>query len=102
MTPAQLMIVALCVLPTSPANRYDREWLRLIQLAEGANCPVKFLSRYDRIIGFNSHHSETWRVETCHGEMEYGVDFYPKDEFPGRKVEFEVKPVAPSPPPPTK
>ena len=72
------------------SDTLESSWLKLIQADFDSSCSIKRIGVGNVISGNNGYRSEQWFLETCHGNMEYQVNYYPLDAFPERKKSYEV------------
>jgi hypothetical protein len=72
------------------AGTLDTSWLRLIKADFDPSCDVLRSKVGTVVAGNNGYRSEQWFMQTCRGNFEYQVAYYPPTAFPGRASPYEV------------
>ena len=73
----------------------EAQWLKLIEAEVGTACEVKKLRVTHTAVGNNGVRFETWVMQTCLGQVEYGTAYHPPAAFPNRPSPYEVKRLTP-------
>ena len=77
------------------AGTPESNWLGLIKASLGQSCAVSLTKVGTTVSGNNGLRSEQWFLQTCRGQAEYWVSYYPPVAFPKRVSPYEVKRVSP-------
>jgi hypothetical protein len=97
---AKIIVLALALsFPTwsaAEASSLESNWLGLIKKSLGPHCAVSLTKVGKTVSGNNGLRSEQWFLQTCHGQAEYWVSYYPPAAFPKRASPYEIKQVSPS------
>jgi hypothetical protein len=83
-------LLSLVGSPATAAETLDAAWLRIIKTEFEPSCAVEHSSTGSVIAGNNGFRSEQWIVQTCLGQFEYRVVYYPQATFPDRASPYEV------------
>jgi hypothetical protein len=96
-TPILTLALALSLPAWSPvvAGTPESNWLGLIQSSLGHSCAVSLTKVGTTVSGNDGLRSEQWFLQTCRGQAEYWVSYYPPAAFPKRASPYEVKRVPP-------
>jgi hypothetical protein len=96
-TPVLTLALALSLPAWSPvvAGTPESNWLGPIQSSLGHSCAVSLTKVGRTVSGNNGLRSEQWFLQTCRGQAEYWVSYYPPAAFPKRASFYEVKRVPP-------
>ena len=78
------------------ATDLDKDWMGLIQTKFAPSCRVTLKKVGFVVAAVNGYRDEQWFVETCKGDYEYRVEYYPQEFFPDRATPYEIIQVSPS------
>ena len=98
-TATRILVLSLALsLPAwsvAAAGTPESNWLGLIKASLGSSCAVSLTKVGNTVSGNNGLRSEQWFLQTCRGQAEYWVSYYPPVSFPKRASPYEVKLVSP-------
>lgn len=89
------VVLALTGSAVLAAESIDDAWLRLIETSF-PSCAVTRTKTDSAVAEKNGYRAERWSVQTCHGDFEYQVAYYPPSAFPDRASPYEVIRIAAS------
>ncbi len=79
----------------SSSSDLDQAWMKLIEAKFAPSCSVALKKVGYVVAAVNGYRDEQWFFETCQGEFEYRVEYYPPEAFPTRVTPYEIIQVAP-------
>jgi hypothetical protein len=96
----RILVLALALsLPAWSAaapDTLESNWLGLIKTGLGSSCAVSLTKVGTVVSGNSGFRSEQWFLQTCRGQAEYWVSYFPPAIFPKRASPYEVKQASPS------
>jgi len=84
------MLLLLVAMPAGASASMKDAWLKLIKAELPPNCAVSITKVGTVVSGNNGSRDEQWFVNTCSGNREYWVYFYPPSAFPDRHSPYAI------------
>jgi len=90
------LVLSLPAWCAAASDTLESNWLGLIKTSLGPSCAVSLTKVGTTVSGNNGSRSEQWFLQTCRGQAEYWVSYYPPRAFPKRVSPYEVQRASPS------